>query len=488
MKNKITKNIALLLLLASVVLPTYAQTTPLEVKIVNESIEKKGDKVAVNLEFVFDDVAVRSNDMVIYTPVIVSAHNNDTRVELPSVLLTGNKRNKVLKREERLYGELSVATPQAILKKKSRSQQSIAYSTTLAYSDWMQGSTLAIETAVSGCAGCYQQADKLLVASNIMPQIDLPTFALVYIEPEVEEVKSRSDRHSATFNFPLNSHKLQRDFKDNRPKFEEVDRIIREVMSNDDIQITQFNIAGYASPEGSALHNKMLAEERAKIFAHYLVTQFNLSENKFRVESFGEDWDELQKAVEASNIADKAEILRIINTVENKDARDTPLRNLSNGNTYRTLLDQFYPPLRRTEYIIAYTVRSFDVEEAKEIINTSPKLLSLNEMYLVAQSYGAGTPQFKEVFNIAARTYPDSEIAILNSAATDIENNEIDRAINQMQKLGNNPRAWNNLGVAYALKGDTEKALELFSKAAAANDADAVQNLEKLREYMKMMQ
>ena len=52
MKNKITKNIALLLLLASVVLPTYAQTTPLEVKIVNESIEKKGDKVTVNLEFI----------------------------------------------------------------------------------------------------------------------------------------------------------------------------------------------------------------------------------------------------------------------------------------------------------------------------------------------------------------------------------------------------------------------------------------------------
>ena len=488
MKNRTTKYIALLLLFACFVMHSYAQTTPMQVTIVNESVEKSNNNVAVSFEFILDDVAVRNNDMVIYTPTIVSAHNSNTRLVLPSVVLTGNKRNQVLKRQQRLYGELTIVNPQVIVKKKSGTQQSVEYSTTVAYSNWMQGASLVVEAAVSGCADCYEQANDLLVANNIMPQIDLPTFALIYIEPEVEEVKSRSDRHSATFNFPLNSHKLQRDFKDNRPKFEEVDRIIREVMSNDDIQITQFNIAGYASPEGSALHNKMLAEERAKIFAHYLVTQFNLSENKFRVESFGEDWDELQKAVEASNIADKAEILRIINTVENKDARDTPLRNLSNGNTYRTLLDQFYPPLRRTEYIIAYTVRSFDVEEAKEIINTSPKLLSLNEMYLVAQSYGAGTPQFKEVFNIAARTYPDSEIAILNSAATDIENNEIDRAINQMQKLGNNPRAWNNLGVAYALKGDTEKALEMFSKAAAANDADAVQNLEKLREYMKMMQ
>ena len=488
MKNRTIKNIILLLFLAGITLPAYTQTTPAEVKVVNESIEKRSDNVAVSFEFIFDDVAVRSNDMVIYTPVIVSPNNSDMRVELPSVVLTGNKRNKVLNRRQRLYGKINVVEPQIILKKKKGAQQSIEYNTNVAYSDWMRGATLAVQTAVSGCADCYNQTDDLFVAGNIMPQIDFPTFALIYIEPEVEEVKTRSDRHAATFNFPLNSHKLQRDYKDNRPKFDEVDRTIREVLSNDDIEITDFNIAGYASPEGSAPHNKTLAEERAKIFAHYLVTQFNLSEDMFKVESFGEDWEGLQKAVEISNIADKAEILSIINTVENEDARDTPLRNLSNGNTYRTLLDEFYPPLRRTEYIIAYTVRSFDVEEAKEIINTNPKLLSLNEMYLVAQSYGAGTPQFKEVFNIAARTYPDSEIAILNSAATDIENNAIDRAINQMQKLEDNPKAWNNLGVAYALKGDTEKALQLFSKAVAANNADAVQNLEKLRDYMKMTQ
>lgn len=105
-------------------------------------------------------------------------------------------------------------------------------------------------------------------------------------------------------------------------------------------------------------------------------------------------------------------------------------------------------------------------------------------MYLVAQSYGANTPEFKEVFDIAVRMYPDSEIAIMNSAASDIENNAIDRAITQMQKLGNNPKAWNNLAVAYALKGDLQKALEQFSKAAKANDADAVRNLEGLKKYM----
>ncbi len=103
---------------------------------------------------------------------------------------------------------------------------------------------------------------------------------------------------------------------------------------------------------------------------------------------------------------------------------------------------------------------------------------------MVAQSYGVGTPEFKEVFDIAALMYPDSDIAIMNSAAADIENNAINSAINRMQKLGDNPKAWNNLGVAYALKGDLQKALELFDKAANANDADAVRNLKDLTEYI----
>ena len=486
MKNILFKNILIFALLAGFVLPSFAQTTPLQVKIVKEHIEKRSDNVTVQLEFVVDDVDVRSNDMVIYTPVIISAINNADRTELTPVILTGNKRSKILRRQQRLQGQISIdAEPLVILKKHKRTPQSIVYSTTIAYRDWMQGATLIVETAVSGCADCYEANDNLFVVDNILPKKVQPTFVLTYIEPEVETIKARADRHTATFNFVVGRSELLRDYKDNRSKFEEVDRIISEITNNSDVEIREFNITGYASPEGSMIQNKLLAEQRAEIFAHYLVTKFNVSEDKFTVKSLGEDWNGLKKAVETSSIADKAEILNIIATIDNVDARDVPLKKLSNGTTYRILLDNFYPPLRRTEYTIAYVVRSFDVGEAKESIKTNPKLLSLNEMYMVAQSYGVGTPEFKEVFDIAAFMYPDSEIAVLNSAAADIENNAINPAINRMQKLGDNPKAWNNLGVAFALKGDLDKALELFIKAAKTNDADAVRNLDLLQKYME---
>lgn len=488
MKNIIIKTLSLFVFLSGMALSSFGQTTPLQVKIENKSIEKTDNNVTVNLEFVLDDMVVKSNDMVIYTPIIVSANNNADRIEMPSVVVTGNKRNKILNRQQHLDGKTSIlGVPQTILKKNKNSQQTIEYSNTIPYSNWMQGATLAVETAVSGCADCFEQTDDLLVATNILAEKEFPTFSLVYIEPEVELVKARSDSHTATFNFVVNRYELLRDYKDNKSKFDEVDKIIGEIAGNDDMEITEFSIAGYASPEGSASHNKMLAENRADAFANYLVTKFNVLKNKFTVESFGEDWNGLRKAVEVSTITDKSDILNIINTIDNPDARDVPLKKLSNGDTYRTLLNDFYPPLRRTEYTIAYIVRSFDVEEAKVIIKKNPKLLSLNEMYMVAQSYGAGSPEFKEVVDIAVRMYPDSEIAIMNTAAIDIENNAIDQAISRMQQLGDNPRVWNNMGVANALKGDLQKALQLFGKAAALKDVDAVRNLEKLTKYMEGM-
>lgn len=454
----------------------------------NQSVVKESSQVSVSIDILLDDLDIESSDLLILTPVIQSEDNANS-LELAPLFVTGSRRDKVLKRNIALGNKPAFDNdPLIIVAREKGAAQTVSYNTNVPYSSWMTNSSLVVKESVRGCADCTREMQGLLLADNIFPIIEMPDYQLTYIVPAVEPVKGRAEHHTAAFNFMLDDARLLRDYKGNRPKFEEVDRIIREVMSNDDLEITEFNIAGYASPEAPVAYNRILAEKRANIFAHYLVTQFNLSEDKFTVESFGEDWNGLQKAVEASNIADKAEVLRIIDTVENPDARDEQLMNLSGGSTYNKLLYTFYPPLRRTEYTIAYTVRSFEVEEAKGIIESNPQLLSLSEMYMVAQSYGENSKEYKEVFKIAERTYPDNETAILNSAAVAINNNDLDHAITQMQKMGDNAKAWNNLGVAYALNGELQKALQLLNKAAAANDADAVRNLEKLEEYMRLIE
>ena len=212
------------------------------------------------------------------------------------------------------------------------------------------------------------------------------------------------------------------------------------------------------------------------------MSKFGVRRNQFIVNGFGEDWTGLYKSVSQSSLKDKLEVLGIIDKIGSPDARDRELMKLANGNTYKILLNDYYPPLRRTEYVIAYIVRPFDVEEAKKLIKVNPKLLSLNEMYLVAYSYPSDTKEFREVFDIAVRLYPQSDIAIVNSAGADIEGGNFDAAIERLLKIENNPKIWNNLGVAYLYKGDYGKAREYLSKAAANGNAEARFNLDNYTE------
>ncbi len=101
-------------------------------------------------------------------------------------------------------------------------------------------------------------------------------------------------------------------------------------------------------------------------------------------------------------------------------------------------------------------------------------------MYLVAESYPKESKDFRQVFDIAARLYPDDPIAIINSSATDLEGGNSTAALERLEKVKDDPRSWNNIGVAYAKAGELKKAKEYFQKAAEAGDNRASANLGEL--------
>ncbi len=481
-----TTNIIYFILAFFTLLPgAYAQDASLSgIKVENQTAVKQGDNVLLSFDISLHNLQVKSNNMVVLTPILRSNENHLDEVALNPVVVSGKKRGKILRRKE-VLGEKQLVAGEllAMVVRENNAPQSVHYAVTVPYRVWMQDASLSLVHELSGCADCISLGGEQLLAEHLLPQPKepyQPVYKLTYVVPEAEPVKVRSDRHTATFNFVVNRWELRRDFRDNASKLDEVDRIVNDIRNNPDFNITEFAIDGYASPEGGVAHNRMLAENRANAFADYLVSKFGVARNRFTVTGHGEDWDGLRKAVDASSITDRQAVLDIIDNVSNPDARDAELKKLSGGQTYRTLLADYYPPLRRTEYVVAYAVRGFNVEEAKEIIKTNPKLLSLNEMYLVAQTYPAGSREFKEVFDIASRFYPDSDIAILNSTSADIESGSMKAAIERMLKIADNPKVWNNLGVAYAREGDTAKAKEYFTRAAAQGDSDARANLEEL--------
>lgn len=476
MINKV-KTIFLVALLL-VVSQLLAQTNILpEVKFEKQSVLKDGDQVFCRMDISLDRIYVSTNDMLVLTPVIKAA-DKSREVKLSSVIVTGKRRGKAFERNV-VLGKLpeNYMNPAAVVLRKNGKPQNINYSEVVPFEEWMNDASLFVRSQIAGCADCRKEQSERLIAQPLLYQ---PAFKVSYIVPEVEPVKSRSDKYTATLNFRVNKSDLDPGYMNNRAILAEADSLVLELLNNKDLTVKDFRIVGYASPESSVSHNRSLSERRANVFADYLSHKHNISRNRMAVSAYGEDWEMTRDLIVASDISDKNEILRIIDNVSNPDARDIHLKKLSEGSTYQTMLRDYYPKVRRTEYTVSYDVRSFDVEEAKKIIFKNPKLLSLNEMYLVAETYPADSKEFKQIFDIAARLYPHSEVAIINSAAANIEGDNNQGAIERMQKIAGNPKMWNNLGVAYANMGDYEKAKEYFRKAYANGDVHAKANLEEL--------
>nr|MCY2675228.1 hypothetical protein [Bacteroides fragilis] len=99
-------------------------------------------------------------------------------------------------------------------------------------------------------------------------------------------------------------------------------------------------------------------------------------------------------------------------------------------------------------------------------------------------TYPKDSKEFKEVFDIAARIYPDDPIAQLNTAALELEKGAVDAAIIRLQKL-DMPEAWNNLGVAYLMKQEYGKGGEYLEKAINAGIQTAVYNMGQLAAWLK---
>lgn len=454
-----------------------------QITVENQAISKRAGTTNIDMDFILNNLRLDKNDMLIITPVVVSGQNE---VELESIAVKGSLRNKVLERPFEWKGKTHLSMPaenQVI--RRNGTHQSLHYKTTLPFDEWQRQAQLVLKTEVVGCADCSEAQPDKLISQKILPDKFTPNYRMPYVVPEVKPVKQRSERYSAHLNYVVGRHDLLPNFENNAAELAKVDKIIRELKSDKDLTITDFTISGYASPEDTKERNMLLSQRRAETFARYIEKKYGYTRSQFKVEWFGEDWDGLRKAVAASNLANREAIVEIIDNLSDYDARDARIIALDNGQTYNRLLRDFYPSLRRNDYDIAFVSRAFNVDEAKEIIKTRPKLLSLNEMYLVAKTYPEDSPEYKTVFDIAYETFPDAEVACINAAVGELRVNKADAALRHLQKCPDSPMAKNLMGIAYALKGDTERAADYFKQAIQTGNDDARHNVEELQQFIE---
>lgn len=477
--NKILPIIALVFISASSILAQDKE----DISIVKNEIRKYRDSVYIDYSIIIEDLRLESDRYLTLTPVIISSQGQS--IELDAILINGQQRQKLY---NRIISLGHTETHYRVLNaKECKNRIVIPYKATVAYQNWMLDAKVELTKSLCGCGGKMAQEDKLTIADNIkgIRPIPLPLFSTTYIAPEKVE-KKRELSGEAFVIFPVSKYVLIPDLAQNKAELSKINRSIDYVNDVPGVRITNITIEAYASPEGYIQNNITLSENRAAALKKYVKDIYDLREELFISKSKGENWSGLLNALDTLilNSTQKADVRQIIATNDLAE-RKTRLKAYDKGEVYKYLLANIYPLLRRSEYKIEYTIPVYTLDESKKLLLTRPGILSLDELYQIANSYEKGSDKFKEVFDIAVRLYPNDIIANLNAAAIELDTNNTTKAMKYLEPNLDNNKAYNNIGVMYAQMKELDKALLYFEKAITNGDKVAADNLKKLQEYAK---
>lgn len=461
------------IMLSFAALPAMAQTIlGGEASVSALSVDRQGNDMVVSMDIIPSDGKkwhVKSDRIITLTPVL---SNDANEVKLPPIEIKG--------RNQYLYGERNKLNGGQNIYKAS-DISAIHYETRVPYEEWMDNSRLDMGEDLCGCC-------RTLLASNENPlkEIDRRPFEphYVFITPKAETVKARSESGQAFLDFRVSKTDIDPVYRKNPSELQKINETIDLVRNDKDVTITSIVIKGYASPESPYSNNARLASGRVRSLADYLVGERGIDRSLIRMDSEPENWEGLREYVVNSTLRDKAGILEIIDSDREPDNKEWVLKS-TYPEAYRELLADCYPGLRRTDYRIDYNVRAFDVEEAKDIMRTSPQKLSLNEMYAVAQTYPEGSDEYNNVFETAVRLYPEDPVANLNAALSALQRGDLVYAGKYLTKAGDSGEAALARGILAMLGGNTETAARLFHEAKEKGVVEADYHLAELERCTK---
>lgn len=448
-----------------------------QVRIEKESITRSDDnRLTINMDIILqENLKLTSNNAATLTPYL--EENGKTRL-LPSILVYGRKRDIVDQRNH-----TTRESAYTVIRRQHNKEQKINYLIQMPFEAWMRTANMKLNVDICGCCDVIEEnSGELITQLNISPLKLQP--AIAYITPQAEGVKHRAVEGTAYLDFPVNKYIIYPEYRRNTTELAKIRATIDTVRNDKSTTLTSIKIHGYASPEGSYASNARLAQNRTQALVDYVTSYYSFDQSLIASEYTPEDWKGFRKFVAASSMEKKDEILRLIDQeTTDMDKKEREIAKLVGAQGYQYILNECYPALRHSDYVVNYTVRGFDLEESKEIINKRPQLMSLQEIYRVAQSYEPGSEEFNHAFQVAATLFPDDPTANLNAAAMEIQKGgDMTSAKKYLARADRKAaETLNNLGVIAMLEGDLDVAEKYFLAAKEAGlSAEADANLKEL--------
>lgn len=347
-------------------------------------------KLSVQLEVTAQQL--KSTEIIKVQPMLVSKDGKHQCL-LPATYVAGSNRYKYINRADKLnhsrvYPEVALSDIHAWNDVKA---SSFTITQKVPFESWMADATLMIQEELSGCASCgVQNYSNPLVALNIpLFQPDLTTMA--YQQPLTVRQKEYEEEFVSFINFRVGRYELLKDYKDNPNELNKINEFISKALKLNEIGATigLVQITGFASPEGNFNSNRTLSHNRANTLMNYLKSSYPelVKVARFEIIEGGEDWAGLKKAVSESSASFKDQVVAIIDKYPTDVEREADIKALEGGAVYKTLLEEYYPPLRRTTIKTKYKVRNYTTEELPNIYQKKRELLSHGELVTLATNY-----------------------------------------------------------------------------------------------------
>lgn len=327
-------------------------------------------------------------------------------------------------------------------------------------------------------------------AGPVFRQVDVPLLQVdaqsvysrmvTYITPEEELAPVMlNERLSAYIDFPANGVSLNPKYGNNRAELSKLEERLTPLLLSGNVK--GIRITGYASPDGNTKENERLAGNRAIQFKSYLQKQFKqVDPSLITIDWVGEDWDGLQRLISESKKPYSARVEAIFQLTNDPESRRKQIKAMDKGAVYKDIEKSFFSRLRRMELAVEVESAPEMVDSPRliELVYAQPDKLSLSEILRVASLFRPGTEQYREIYEIAAYTYPSSAIAQLNAAAASLALGDKESARYFFQQVDADSRAYNNLGVLSLMDGDKEAAAAYFRKSFPQNPRQARENLK----------
>ncbi len=369
------KTIILTLALVSAAFGASAQADRNTISVDRSQIEVRGENVTIDLDLSIGNRVARRGRTVVCRPQIT---DGTSRWTLPELVIrqTGGR----IAEDRRAWSSgQSVVWDEPVF---ARNGEKVRYNALVPGQPWMDGARLIIEAIDLGCGGAVSRnpilvADNLVLtdtSSEIATKPDVPAMTTAttgeqlarehkFVLPASEfdrhlpQVMFDDDRRDAlAVYFDVGSAVLEPFRNGNSATLRTLLASIRKIQESSDSRVAHIVVAGFASPEGSFELNDRLAAGRASALKQYIERNTRIAPGAVHVYNGAEDWIGLRQMVEESHIPNRQRVMEIIDLVpildsDNGRDREAALIAIDGGITYRYLLRNFFPELRKAAYI-----------------------------------------------------------------------------------------------------------------------------------------